>query len=215
MTISNDTFAALSLGTDAIRAVRQSAEVTPQPPTTPAPSATETPALPPINTAEFVAMVRDWAERGGLCNDVEREMQRVLKLRFMTRSYDYVTGDYDEKDRMTLKPGQPETLDRGEVERTVTLVRARFHNRGYDVARLVRDLAAKFGLDLTVYNDTFTVTWTKTLTLAQMTNLGWNGDTDPAELRQFAQASISRPTAIEVVVNPDQLRARAATPAAS
>lgn len=180
-----------------------------------APVVTKTPRATPVPTAEFIAVVRDWANQHQLCNDVEREMQRKLGLRFVSRSFDYMSGDYDLDDRLTLRADQPETLDPERISAALSDMQKAYGRRGYHLDDLTQQVATKLGIDVVHYNDTYTLTWTRIASADELVQAGWNGLDGMDGVRRFSRYNIAPTTAAVVTVVPDPKRPATTTEAAA
>lgn len=147
---------------------------------TPAEATPEAPPAPPaddsIPTADLMPILNEWATRYTACDDAERTLERNLGLRFMSRSYSYVDGTYDDDDRFTLNVAKsPTSVPRAGLVRAVKTCQ-RIHGRtGYGLNWLRDQLASKFDLDMTEYRDSFKVSWSVTVSEEDLIRNGWGG----------------------------------------
>lgn len=140
-------------------------------------------ASPTIPLAEFIPILRDWQKRYSACEEAERILQRTCKLKFMARAYDYETGAYPEDDRFTPRPtGNPTDIPKADLVRAIKSVKRTYGNNGHGINWLQKTLETKFGLNVTEYNDTYTMTWKITISAQDLTRYGWEGGENPRDI---------------------------------
>jgi hypothetical protein len=142
------------------------------------PAAAETPADDDtVATQDLLNVVRTWANRGSgeLCDSVEGELQRRFGLKFAGRLRDYETGGYeDKKDRLILRPGQPERLSKAEVGKA--LKQATLHwGSEYRLDTLVKTIKDKFGIEPVSDTNKYKFTWTVEISGEEMERMRWDG----------------------------------------
>lgn len=159
-----------------------------------------------IPTAEFITVLRDWQSRYSVCSDAERYLQRSTGLRFLARAYDYETGNYDENDRFTPRPGSPEHLDKARVARAVKSCKRNYSNGSYGLNWLEKQLTDKFGLTVKEYNDSYKVVYEFTVTADQLREWGWPGDETQQSIGDHVRYNRGmdwrKPTSFEIVPDP-------------
>lgn len=178
--------------------------------TTPEP---EAPPAPPVDdsilTADLMPILNEWATLYSACDDAERTLERNLGLRFMSRSFSYVDGTYDDDDRFTLNVAKsPTSVPRAGLVRAVKTCQ-RVHGRsGYGLNWLRDQLASKFGLDMTDYRDSYKVSWSVTVSEEDLIRNGWAGRNE--NIGDYARHMTNFRNA-EVEVIPDPRRRANAT----
>lgn len=138
-----------------------------------------------VETEAFLALIRTWANRKGLCTSLEGIIQRELGVLMLESDYD--DPNYD-KVRLTPAPGQPATISKEVIAKTVKVVKRDYHSYWNSSIQAIID---KLGLpEPVIYNDTFEVITTYRPDVRRMRERGYtdlSGNVTEEQVRQYAR----------------------------
>lgn len=139
-----------------------------------------------VNRADFAEVLRlinyDGAQTGAISahegflpRTFEGNLTQKIGIKWNRRSYDFVSGNYDMPDRFQLADGQDETVDLWPLVGAFNLGSGggAHTRRAYTILKAT---LAKIGLADKVFNDTYEMTWKRTISHTEALGFGWNGN---------------------------------------
>lgn len=161
-----------------------------------------------VSTDELMKSLRLYARRKAMCQEAELIIQKQLGLHLLEPEYNQ-EGGFNDATRFMLRDGEPERIAKTTVAKA--LVYARTNYSSY-VSKSLEDAMEKLNIpNFKPLNDTFTITWTATVTREQMRRHGLSSqaEEDRIDGRRLAERVtnyISRPQYHHVDVVPDPNR---------
>lgn len=163
-----------------------------------------------VSTDELMKSLRLYARRKAMCQEAELIIQRQLGLHLLEPEYnDNGDGGYKDSTRFTLRDGEPERIAKATVAKALQYARVNYSSY---VSKSLEDAMEKLNIpNFKPLNDTFTITWTTTVTRDQLRRHGLTSqaDEDRIDGRRLAERVnnyINHPQYHHIDVVPDPNR---------